>query len=47
MHAMTANAEMRELIARAHAERNAAFRAMIVSLFSRKPVEAPMVAQPV
>lgn len=45
MHNMTTNPAMRDLIDRAHAERNAAIRAFFVALFTRKPAATP-VAQP-
>lgn len=46
MHAITTNEATRKLIERAHAERNAAIRAFFVAMFTRKPREATLAAQP-
>jgi len=45
MHAITTNEATRQIIERAHAERNAAIRAFFVALFTRKPREEKLVAQ--
>ena len=45
MMVITTREEMRAIVERAHAERNAAVRAFFVSMFKRKPSEAPLVAQ--
>ena len=45
MHAITTNEATRQIIERAHAERNAAIRAFFVAMFTRKPSEAPLAAQ--
>jgi len=46
MHNFTANPQMKALMERAHAERNAAIRELITGLFARKAKPETAAAQP-
>jgi hypothetical protein len=45
MYTITANQDIRDIMERAHAERNAAVRAFFASIFMRKTNTAPIAAQ--